>query len=72
MCILYIYIYDISDDEVRSGVNRVLAKIVAWSLRCAAQGTFPAQGYYGETFSPHASRSKLVGKQIAGGFKHLV
>ena len=53
-------------------MNQVVAQVVAWSLRCAAEGKFPTQGFYGEALGAGTARSKLAGKQIAGGFKHLV
>ena len=55
--------------KVRSGVNKVIAKVVAWSLRCAAEGTGPRRGFYDEEFRAGSSRAKLAGQKLAGGFK---
>ena len=50
-------------------MNKVIASVTAWSLRHAANGVAPCQGYYGEAFCPKTPRGQLAGRQLAGGFK---
>ena len=55
--------------EVRSTVNKAVAEATAWSLRIAAAGLFPEQGFYGEDFEAGTYRYKLQGKQISDGWR---
>ena len=59
------------ESEVREGVNKTLAELVAWSLRCAAEGRYPDRGFYGEEFPKNTYRSSRCGKPIADGHKLL-
>ena len=57
--------------EVREGVNKTIADVVAWSMQHAASGTYPSRGFYNEDFLDGTHRKFLSGKNIAGGFKLL-
>ena len=57
--------------EVREGVNKTIADVVAWSMQHAASGTYPSRGFYNEEFHDGTYRKCLSGKNIAGGFKLL-
>ena len=52
-------------------MNETLANVVAWSLRCAAEGKYPDRGFYNEEFSSNTYRSLKCGKTIAGQHKLL-
>lgn len=55
--------------KVKRRVNKVLADVVAWSLKCAAKGVAPTKGFYNETFPSNAWRAKLAGEPIGNGFR---
>lgn len=57
--------------QVRASVNKEIAQLVAWSLRWAGLGRYPACGYYGEEFPNNSYRKSLRGRPIAGGYKSL-
>ena len=57
--------------QVRDGVNRTIAELVAWSLHHASVGRYPEVGFYGEQFEKNTYRDKLKGKTIAGNYKFL-
>lgn len=57
--------------QVRQGVNKTLADLVAWSLRYSGLGLYPERGFYGEDFEKGTYRAGMAGKPIANGFKHL-
>ena len=57
--------------QVRSEANRILAELIAWSLRASSSGVAPTQGFYGESFHPKSTRGLLQGKQLARGWKLL-
>ena len=57
--------------KVREGVNDTLARVVAWSLRCAGEGVYPSTGFYGEPFESNTFRHGHCGKQIANGYRFL-
>lgn len=57
--------------QVRQDVNSVLAQLVAWSLRIAAQGVAPQQGFYQEEFDRSTYRFAMRGQQLSCGWKPL-
>lgn len=50
-------------------MNKKIADLVAWSLRYAALGIYPACGFEGEAFPNNSYRKHLGGKAIAGDYK---
>lgn len=58
--------------EVRRGVNKTLADLVAWSLHCSGQGIYPSRGFYGECFDKGSFRSSRCGQPIAQGYRSRV
>lgn len=53
--------------QVKDACHHVVAQVVGWSLACAASGTAPSTGCFGEALS--GERAKLSGCQLAGGWR---
>ena len=58
---------NIGDDSVKEHVHQTVAKVIAWSLRCASEGVAPTTGAFGEQL--HGARKQLTGQVLAGGWK---
>ena len=56
---------------MKEGVNKVMAELIAWSLKCATVGKWPQVGFYGEMFEKNTTRQEEAGKPLAGGYKLL-
>eukprot|EP00913_Durusdinium_trenchii_P008521 g8002.t1 len=52
-----------SESKVRTGVNRVIADVMAWSMKIAANGVGPERGFSNEEFKESSYRHKLIGKE---------
>lgn len=52
--------------SVKEGVQATVAKLIKWSLECAASGVFPEQGFMGETLL--GKRSEWAGKPCGGSW----
>lgn len=57
--------------KVQKNVNSKIAQLIAWSLKCAADGTAPDRGFHGEEFPKSSDRAQLAGKELAQGWKCL-
>lgn len=57
--------------QVQKQVNREIAKLMAWSMRCASSGVAPDRGFYDEEFPRKSFRYELMGKELACGWKNL-
>ena len=55
------------ENDIKLKTQETIASVVAWSLRCAAQGQWPHVGPHGEVFE--GARKELQGQQLSGGFK---
>ena len=55
--------------QVRRDINRLVARLVSWSLSVATAGTFPDRGFAGEVFDPKSLRHSLKGKLVANGWR---
>ena len=55
--------------QVRRDINRLVARLVSWSLSVATVGTFPDRGFAGEVFDPKTLRHSLKGKLLANGWR---
>lgn len=59
----------LSLDEAQKSVNNTVARLVAWSLKCSAEGVAPDTGLYGEPLT--GFRAEMKGKSL-GPWKSLV
>lgn len=50
-------------------VNKQVADLIAWSLKQAASGVAPSQGFYGEEFAKNTWRYEMAGQPLANGAK---
>lgn len=57
--------------QVQNQVNCEIARLVAWSLRCASNGIAPSSGFRSEIFHKNSYRSQLAGKVLANGWRIL-
>ena len=55
------------DPDIKLLTQQTVAKVVAWSLKAASGGTFPAKGPFDECLL--GERERLQGQQLAGGFR---
>lgn len=55
--------------QVQKEVYRAVAKLLGWSMECAAAGVFPRVGFAGEEFHPKSLRAALKGKPLAAGWR---
>ena len=60
VCIPHLLLQDFKDD-----VHEKVADILAWSLRCAAQGKWPSHGPFGEALT--GTRAEWSEQVLAGG-----
>lgn len=67
MCGIPIPGHALGTDAVKASVQTTVAKLMGWSLRIAATGIAPTQGYYNEELAGH--RKELAGKLLAAGWK---
>lgn len=58
-----------SQFEVRRGVNKTIADVVAWSMDYAASGRYPTRGFYNEEFGDGTYRKSVGGNLVAAGHK---
>ncbi|CAJ1432246.1 unnamed protein product, partial [Effrenium voratum] len=63
------YISCVSWDQVREECNKVIADLVAWSLKHAASGLGPTRGFYDEPFAEGSNRAHLAGAVLANGYR---
>ena len=54
--------------QVKRQVNKQVSGLVAWSLKHAASGLAPTEGFYGEGFQRNTWRSEMAGKRLSNGF----
>ena len=55
--------------QVQQAANAQIAKLIAWSLRCASRGVGPDRGFNDEPFPKSSYRFALAGKELAGGWR---
>lgn len=60
---------DMTHPDVRQHVNDTVARLVSWSLKCAAEGVAPLLGFRDEEFDPKSYRAEMAGQQLAGGWR---
>jgi hypothetical protein len=57
---------------VRYDVHEAVCKFLGWSMQCCAAGTFPATGFYGETFKAGSVRAQMVRRRLAGTWRAVL
>lgn len=55
--------------QVRTGANKIIAEVTAWSMAILMDGVFPTTGFKGESFGVSTYRFKLKDQRIAKGWK---
>ena len=53
--------------EVKAGVQKVVAKVITWSMKIALDGVAPSVGFNGEQLV--GERAQLSGSQMSGSYK---
>lgn len=56
-------------EQVRDEVHRHVAKLMAWSMKFAAEGKFPTVGFHDEEFDRKSVRHRLAGAELAQGWR---
>ena len=55
--------------KVAAEVHRRVAKLAAWSMKCALKAEFPAKGLDGEDLDPKSLRFKMRGQPMGLGWR---
>lgn len=58
-----------SSQKVRAEAYGIIARVAAWSMKIAAEGIAPEQGFAGESFAQNSKRAKLAGQTLAKGWR---
>ena len=55
--------------QVKDAVHRHVARLLSWSMQCAAEGMWPSAGFCNEKLDPKSLRGKLSGQRLANGWR---
>lgn len=58
--------------EVQDDIHERIAELISWSMRWAAKGVWPTEGFAREAFDPKSFRYKYRGKTIANKWRQGV
>lgn len=56
---------------MRREVNETIARVTAWSMEIASEGTSPQVGFEGEEFQSGTYRYDMRGQKLANGWKNF-
>lgn len=67
--IYWMHFSSLSASQVKKRVNKIIADLLAWSLKHCASGIAPTTGFYDEEFPKYTWRSEFAGGQLANGYR---